>query len=150
MELGLPTSGATYGFKPTMVPRPPMGGLGCDDYLAVLFGVGQIDEGLSDVFESDAAGDHRAHIDVAVGDRAQRIAEFLWVVGEYELDADLLGDREERVHGVGLHAHADHDQPGACRERRSTSSMIPGTPTASNTTMGFAVSNGEPCAGSIV
>src|SRR5271170_2237999 len=87
--------------------------LGGDQYLAVPFGVGEIIEGCPDVLETDVAGNHRGDLDIAFGDRAQRIGEFVRVIGENELDVDLLGDGEERMQGVGLHAHADNDQPGA-------------------------------------
>src|ERR1700733_2076364 len=82
-------------------------------YLAVPVGVGEIVERRADVLEADVAGDHRSDIDVAFGDRPQRLAKLVRVVGENELNVDLLGDPEERVHGVGLHADADDDQPRA-------------------------------------
>src|SRR2546421_7425637 len=69
-------------------------------YLAVPFRVGEIVERRADVLEADVAGDHRSDIDVAFGDRPQRLAKLVRVVGENELNVDLLGDREERVHGV--------------------------------------------------
>jgi hypothetical protein len=78
----------------------------------VPFGVGEIVECRADVLETDVSGDHRRHVDLAFGDGAQGIGELVRVVCENKLNVDLLGDREERMHGVGLHAHSDDDQPG--------------------------------------
>src|ERR1700761_5817790 len=47
--------------------------LRADQYLAVPFGVGEIVERRADVLKTHIAGDHRGHIDVAFGDRPQRL-----------------------------------------------------------------------------
>jgi hypothetical protein len=73
-------------------------------------------------------------VDVALGDGPQRLGEFHWVVGEQELQADLLGDTENACTvsgGKQTPAMTTRIPPGA---HCSTSSMTPGTPTASNTT----------------
>src|SRR6204780_5794710 len=104
----------TVSSRPSSLIRRPEGDtdLRGNQYLAVPFGVGEIVERRADVLEADVAGDHRGDIDVAFGDRPQRLTKLVRVVRETELNVDLLGDREERVHGVGLHADADDDQSG--------------------------------------
>src|ERR1700730_16451864 len=93
----------TASSRPSFLIRLPEGDedLRGHRYLAVPFWVGEIVERRADVLEADVAGDHRGDIDVAFGDRLQRLAELVRVVGENELNVDLLGDPEERVHGVG-------------------------------------------------
>src|ERR1700742_293412 len=116
-NLALPGTGSR---RPWCLSRQPVGDedLRGHQYLAVPFGVGEIVEGRADVLEADVTGDYRADVDVSLGDRPQRLAKLVRVVCENELNVDLPGDPEERVHGVGLHADADDDQPGA----------VPGTP----------------------
>src|SRR5260370_33779910 len=92
----------TASSRPSFLIRRPEAdaNLRGHQYLAVPFGVGDIVECRADVLEADITGDHRGDIDVALGDRPQRLAKLVRVVGENELNVDLLGNPEERVHGV--------------------------------------------------
>ena len=81
----------------------------------MLFGVGQVVESRVHPVQADLTGDHRGDVDFAFRNGSQRGGELRRVIGEHELHVDLLGDGEERVHGVGLHADpGDHD-PAADR-----------------------------------
>jgi hypothetical protein len=79
----------------------------------VVLRVGQLAECAGHAVEVDPAGDHRRGVDLALGQHPQALLELARVVGEHEVEAQLLGAGAERRHPVGLHAHADDDDPRA-------------------------------------
>ena len=93
-------------------------------------------ERLGDAVDGDRAGDQRAQVDLALGDRAQRLGELVGLVAEGELDVELSPDADHRVDLVGLHAHADDQDAESLGAIRIAASIIPGTPTASKMTSG--------------
>ena len=84
--------------------------------LAVPLGVGQRVERAGHAVEADLAGDHRRHVDLALGDRAQRAGELHRVVAEHELDVELLADRRRTGVIVSGSMHTPTtDDAGAAR-----------------------------------
>jgi hypothetical protein len=109
---------------------------------------GQLVEHRADAVEADLAGDLRRDVDPPVRDALQRLRELIVVIGVDELNVVSLAvpNSGNTVSG-SMHTPATINRLpiGA---RRITSLMIPGTPTASKTTTGVTLSNGDPCAGS--
>ena len=61
------------------------------------------------------AGDHRARVDLPLGEHVQRVAELERRVADHEAQVDLLVDRHRRLEGIGADADADDDH---AREQR--------------------------------
>ena len=80
-------------------------------------------------------GDQRGGVDLPIGQRVQGVAELQRRVAEHEAQVELLVDRHRGPEAVAAHADADHHHPGgAAAPGETTDSIIPGTPTHSNTT----------------
>ena len=88
-----------------------------DDDLAVLLGVAERLERTGDAIEVDLASDHRGHVDLALGDRAERAGELGRVVAEANWMFSSLPIPKNGRDRVGLHADPDDDDPGSAPAR---------------------------------
>ena len=83
-----------------------------DDDLGVRFRIGEIGKRLRNAGDADAGGHHRCRIDLPFRDQPERPGEFVRRVAQHVLNVELLQNAEHRLGAVGLHADADHDDPG--------------------------------------
>ena len=89
-----------------------------DEDLHVLLGIPERVERGGHTVDAARSRDHRRHVDLALGDRPQRVAELERVVREREHDRELLRLRDERAHACRA----------ACTTRRRRPDPSPARP----------------------